>query len=300
MSKPAPFAHWRQAAQPRDVNPQPPADQPLLPPVFHFSQNSLQDYVDCARRFQLRYVLGQQWPAAATEPIEEYERWMQQGAEFHLLVQRHLLGIPADKLVPADPEVRTWWADFERCPVPDLPTTIREPEIMMSTPLDGQRILARFDLLAIDPGQRVVIVDWKTARYRPTRETLAERLQSHVYPFVLAEAGSHLFGGPIAPEQISLIYWFAQDASRPEIFEYSAERHAENCAYLSRLISEVYSWQQDVWPLTENLSHCEYCVYRSLCDRGVKAGTLDRLPVDADEQDFAFSLELDDVDEIAF
>lgn len=28
-----------------------------LPGSFHFTQSSLQDYLDCPRRFQLRYVL---------------------------------------------------------------------------------------------------------------------------------------------------------------------------------------------------------------------------------------------------
>ena len=35
----------------------------LLPPDFHFSQRSLQDYVDCRRRFQLRYLQHLAWPA---------------------------------------------------------------------------------------------------------------------------------------------------------------------------------------------------------------------------------------------
>jgi len=29
---------------------------------FSFAQSSLQDYLDCPRRFQLRYVLNQPWP----------------------------------------------------------------------------------------------------------------------------------------------------------------------------------------------------------------------------------------------
>ena len=44
-----------------------------LPPTFQFSQNSLQDYVDCPRRFQLRYLLRQPWPAVESEPLSEYE-----------------------------------------------------------------------------------------------------------------------------------------------------------------------------------------------------------------------------------
>jgi hypothetical protein len=39
-----------------------------LPYSFHFTQSSLQDYLDCPRRFQLRYVLDQPWPAVESEP----------------------------------------------------------------------------------------------------------------------------------------------------------------------------------------------------------------------------------------
>ena len=39
-----------------------------LPDDFHFSQGSLQDYVDCQRRFQLRYLMKLAWPAVDAEP----------------------------------------------------------------------------------------------------------------------------------------------------------------------------------------------------------------------------------------
>ena len=39
-----------------------------LPPQFAFSQSSLQDYMDCPRRFQLRYLDRLIYPAAESEP----------------------------------------------------------------------------------------------------------------------------------------------------------------------------------------------------------------------------------------
>jgi hypothetical protein len=294
-----PFSHWQRAVESPNVRPMAETLE-TLPPVFQFSQNSLQDYVDCARRFQLRYVLGMQWPAAETEPLREHELFMEQGSQFHLLVQRYLLGIPSDKLTPADPVLRRWWEDFLRYPIPNLPATIRLPEVQLTTPLGSQRLLARFDMLAIDPGQRAVIVDWKTSRYRPSRMSLSQRLQSRIYPFVLAEAGSHLFSGPLSPEQITLVYWFSADPAHPEIFDYDPVFHQQNREYFTSLISEVFARQEEVWPLTEDLAHCEYCVYRSLCNRGVKAGNLDAAPLSAVEPDFDFTFELDDIDEISF
>jgi hypothetical protein len=45
-----------------------------LPPAFQFSQTSLQDFSDCQRRFQLRYLQEQDWPAPVAEPMAEMER----------------------------------------------------------------------------------------------------------------------------------------------------------------------------------------------------------------------------------
>ena len=99
----------------------------LLPPAFQFSQNSLQDYVDCARRFQLRFLIDQKWPAAESEPIEDHELFLEQGSRFHLLVQRHLSGIPAEMLTPRDETLARWWNAYLTHPIVDLPqATFRE------------------------------------------------------------------------------------------------------------------------------------------------------------------------------
>jgi hypothetical protein len=292
-----PFDHLQRALDAPDLSAQP-APSGSLPPVFQFSQNNLQDYVDCARRFQLRYAIGQAWPAVESEPVEEHERFVEQGSHFHLLVERHLSGIPAERLTPADTLLKEWWENYLRFPPPNLPEGLRLPEIQLSTPIANQRLLARFDLLAIDPGRQAVIVDWKTTRHKPKRAALAARLQTRVYPFVLAEAGAALFGGALSPEQISLVYWFAEAPDEPEVFDYTAALHAENRDYLTRLIQEIVARGEEVWPLTDDLKRCEYCVYRSLCDRGIKAG--DYRKVDFERDDTGFDIDLDGVEEIAF
>ncbi|MGC1378508.1 MAG: PD-(D/E)XK nuclease family protein, partial [Anaerolineales bacterium] len=55
---------------------------------FTFSQSSLQDYVDCARRFQLRYIEHLQWPAVETAPVLENERRQLEGQQFHRMAQQ--------------------------------------------------------------------------------------------------------------------------------------------------------------------------------------------------------------------
>ena len=79
----------------------------MLPETFHFTQSNLQDYVDCQRRFQLRYVQGQAWPGVQAEPFLEHEDFLERGEQFHRLVQRHQLGLNPELIVRTitDPDV---------------------------------------------------------------------------------------------------------------------------------------------------------------------------------------------------
>ncbi|HUW12148.1 MAG TPA: PD-(D/E)XK nuclease family protein [Anaerolineae bacterium] len=260
----------------------------ILPTDFQFSQGSLQDYVDCPRRFHLRYVQRLAWPAIDAEPALENERYLQQGAAFHRLAHQHALGIPADKLAVAtdadDADIRRWWRNYLQSGPAGLPA-IRYPEVVLSAPLEGYRLLARYDLVAIDPamgaatgrGQRVVIVDWKTSRRRTPRERLQGRLQTRVYPFLLVQAGSHLNNvHPVLPEQVEMVYWFSDFPADPERFSYDQAQHEADEAYLAELIGEIAGRTTDEdFPLTADERRCRYCRYRSLCRRGERAGLLD-------------------------
>ncbi|MGF1503580.1 MAG: PD-(D/E)XK nuclease family protein [Chloroflexi bacterium] len=301
-----PFAHLNQEPKLPRVLPESPVEAgTLLPPAFQFSQKTLQDYVDCARRFQLNTTQGIRWPAAESEPIDEVEHFMEQGAQFHLLVQRYLNGVDQELLKPADPLLARWWQHFLENPPPDLPEAKRIPEVMLSMPVGAQRLVARFDLVALDPGERIVIADWKTSRSRPQRQDLAARMQTRIYPFVMVEAGHHLFGGAIKPEQVEMIYWFAEHPTRPERFTYDSRQHQANHTLITGLIDDILGRDpESIWPLTDERRHCRYCVYRSLCERGVKAGRLDSGTDDLDPTlaagDATLGFDLDDVDEIAF
>ena len=85
-----------------------------LPASFKFSQSSLQDYFDCPRRFQLRYIEHLAWPAVETEPVLENERRQQEGNFFHRMLQQHLLGLPVEKLtrLANSPDLSRWWENY--------------------------------------------------------------------------------------------------------------------------------------------------------------------------------------------
>jgi CRISPR/Cas system-associated exonuclease Cas4 (RecB family) len=274
---------------------------------FQFTQSSLQDYVDCPRRFQLRYVLNQPWPAVESEPLIERERLVELGRRFHQMAQRHAVGLTIEQIATSaqDPDLARWWRNYAHVPPRDLPSTLRRAEVTLSAPLAVSvvpggaaigRIAAKYDLLALDPGRRAVIVDWKTERRRPTRKQLVERMQTRVYRYVLVQAGAALNGGqPIEPEQVTLIYWFAEFPAEPEVLSYDAAQHAEDAVFLGSLVHEIAGRAETVWPLTDERRRCHFCVYRSLCDRGVTAGAGDESEIEPD-----LEIDLTEIQEIAY
>ena len=59
------------------------SSQGLLDPGFLFSQHSLNTYVQCPRRFLLRYVDRQPWPMLERDEPLAYEEHLARGRVFH-------------------------------------------------------------------------------------------------------------------------------------------------------------------------------------------------------------------------
>jgi predicted RecB family nuclease len=249
-----------------------------LPEGFVFSQSSLQDYQDCARRFELRYLEHCRWPGPETADALEFERHMRRGHAWHRLMRQFHSGVPVpalESVVASDPYLARWWANYQAAAPQNLPAQVCEAEVMLSTALVGYRLEARYDLLAGEPGQRWIIMDWKTGRRRNTRERLSQRLQTRIYPFVLVQAGTRFNGGePIAAPQVEMLYWFAEFPLQPERFAYDSEQCAADAVFLEGLIREIEARPEAEFPKTGKRRLCRYCVYRSLCWEDVQAGLL--------------------------
>jgi CRISPR/Cas system-associated exonuclease Cas4 (RecB family) len=272
-----------------------------LPDTFQFSQASLQDYVDCPRRFQLRYLLMQPWPALITEPAAEAEQHLQRGADFHRLAHQHALGLDPRLLAATihDETLAHWWQTYLALPPTGLPETFRRAEVVVTAPLAGYRLLANFDLLAVEPEKQMVIVDWKTSLKRPSRTTLARRLQTRVYRYLAVEAGAEFNGGQRPqPEQVEMVYWFANDGGATERFPYDAAQYTADRGYLAGLIAEIAARDEEIWPLTPDVRQCRFCNYRSLCERGVKPGFLGEFEDDLEPDEV--EIDLEQVAEIEF
>jgi len=281
-----------------------------IPERFQFSQASLQDFVDCRRRFQLRYLLRRAWPAVEAEPVLENERTMREGELFHRMVQQQLLGIPAERLaeMAQGEDLARWWENYraQAGTLPGLsetgdPKARRYPEVSLSTALDGFTLAAKCDLVVVTPDGRGVIMDWKTSRRRPKRSNLSSRLQTRLYPYILAQAGAHLNQNrPFQPDQVEMVYWFAEFPTQPERFPYSAGQLQADETYLRGLIAEIQRLGEADFLMTEKVELCRFCVYRSLCNRGVQAGALAESGQEVEVESLGFDFDFEQIAEIEF
>ncbi len=277
-----------------------------LPDGFQFSQSSLQDFETCPRRFELRYVQRLSWPAVESEPVQEAERLAQLGADFHRLVQQHLIGLAEDlltgTLAEAEPELKIWWQNYLSHRPAALAEAQTYPELTLSSPLRGYRLLARFDLLAIQSDGTFLIIDWKTARRKPSRESLARRIQTRVYPYVLVTAGTAFNGGqPIDPAAVTMMYWYPDIPDQPEVFAYSPQLFRRDEEFLSDLVERIKTAaQNNNFPLVDDNQLCRYCVYRSFCNRGKQAGPVVELADEPQEMLDVSALDWDQIAEIQF
>ncbi len=273
-----------------------------LKPDFQFSQSNLQDYVDCPRRFELRYIEQRAWPALQSMPVIEQERHMQQGHRFHQMVHQHLLGLPIEQLEPQeDTDLEQWQRSYlAYAPVNELPAE-RYPEFTLSAYFAGFRWIAKYDLIAIAPGERAVIVDWKTSRKRSASNWLKRRMQTCLYRFLLVEAGAHLNGDrPLRPEQIEMIYWFPGFPDEPERMPYTEELYAADRRRLEKLAQEIDVREPGRFPMTSQERDCAYCVYRSLCLRGARAGDWEDQESEPEEFPVTLDIDFNNIGEIEF
>ena len=279
-----------------------------------FSAHSLQAYVDCPRRFELSYIEQLKWPALESEPPLENERHMADGRRFHEMIHRDVLGIPVPEPDAGRyPDIARWWCNYQAQRPADVQGE-RFAERRLVGEIGEHTLVATCDLIAIGDGEaaggpatgqaspRARIFDWKTWRLRHKRAWLAERLQTRIYPYLLAQAGAAIAGGQSpSPGEIEMIYWYSDFPDDPEVFTYSDAQFSEDETYLAGLVDEIQAHEGDgEFELTTDEKKCSFCAYRSFCGRGDVAGQLDEGSLEGEEETISPLGDLDDYEAIAF
>jgi hypothetical protein len=123
-------------------------------------------------------------------------------------------------------------------------------------------------------------------------------MQTRIYRALLVQAGAHLNSGrPFEPEQIEMIYWFADFPEEPARFPYASPQFQRDWDTLLKLSEEVASASS--YPLTEDRQKCLFCTYRSYCERGVRAGDIEQAEAEMEGEEL-FDINFEQIGEIAF
>ncbi|HUM72486.1 MAG TPA: PD-(D/E)XK nuclease family protein, partial [Chloroflexota bacterium] len=157
------------------------------------SRGKLTTFLECRRRFQLRYLEEAAWPAAPLAVADEARLGL--GQQFHELAQRHFLGLKIESAAIQERTLRGWWLTFARF-LPHLPHGRTLPELTLTIPIGRHLLHGRFDLLIIgeiDGRAFAHLYDWKTGR-QPDETTLRHDWQTRLYLAMLAEGGQALWG----------------------------------------------------------------------------------------------------------
>ena len=276
-----------------------------IDPDFIFSANSLQDYVDCPRRFELKYLLKRDWPAEESEPVLEWEHELQLGTRFHQLVYQYLSGLPEEALIASinDTDVESWFRNFLAFYRQQEFSRIF-PEFRVRVPLGAYQAVAVYDLLALTPDQRLVILDWKTAKNKPKLSKVSERMQTVLYPYAALESASNFLPEvTLTAQSIQMTYVYVRHTADNTItFSNNDNQHTSNQMMLVRKVNEIAGLKLSPFPKTNDEDLCKFCVYRSLCERGQNAGSLAELEAEPelDLDALLGGLDFDAQDEIAF
>ena len=268
---------------------------------FSFSAKKIQDFIDCERRYELRYTLNQSWPAITSEPILEIESNIKKGNEFHYLVHQYFSGVPEKTLrdTICDDIMIKWFDNFL-----SFHRTLKVKNIFSEFPLTAQigesKLTAVYDLIYLNENEEVGIIDWKTSKYLPKKNTLALKVQSILYPFILHEVSTEFLPGPhYPPETISMRYWFPSSPAEDFVFPYGHSVHEDNRGFLENIINEIKEKKIGEFELTKDEIKCGFCPYRSLCNRGIAASNfLDSGSYNMDETDL--TPDFDQLPEISF
>jgi hypothetical protein len=259
----------------------------LLPNEFQFSQNNLQDYVDCQRRFQLKYLQKLEWPAPRAEPILEAEQQMLLGQRFHEIIHQYFIGIPGIDLEDFidDSILKIWWNNFQNRFKGALPGRLF-PEHMITCKIEGVNFIAKYDLIQIKPDSTVIIYDWKTTRIPPKLEFIAKRLQSRVYPSLFMKGAASFFKDEyFSNANLQMVYWYPNFPELSLTIPSNDKKLEEDLIFIRDLINRIKAKAQNDFLLTDEVKRCNFCNYRSLCNRGVAAGTVSEMENDEQSED---------------
>jgi PD-(D/E)XK nuclease superfamily len=234
------------------------------------SQGHLSVWTTCRRKFQHYFLDELSLPTAS-----DVQSKLDLGTKFHLLIQQKELGLDVADVAASEANLEKWLLAFETNP----PTTIsgnRLSEHRRTCELrihDHDYVLnAIYDLLIVSSDRTSTetttetitaqIIDWKTHQRPLSFAQLQTNWQTRLYLYILAKTTD------FAPEQLSMIYWFANTAKSITI-NYDRTQYQTTEHDLAEILSQISQAQLEgnfaQLPIGSN--ECTRCDFAHRCLR---------------------------------
>ncbi|MFW6022113.1 MAG: PD-(D/E)XK nuclease family protein [Halanaerobiaceae bacterium] len=262
---------------------------------LYFSQSALAIYEKCPLKFRRRYIDGLYWPQDWGGNMEQKEI-IETGKRFHRLAQRYYARGEVMDAEMLSGELRHWFENLrEFRPYTEQDVFYPEHEIRINK--DGIKIVAKFDLLYLNKVKnKFIIYDWKTNQ-KPfsNKKDYSESMQSIVYLYVLAQAGSQYFPVDMLKTQdIGLTYWNPRFPGNVKNVKYSQRKFVSDKKFLINKINEIKSLSYDEFVGVNEEKICKYCEYRPIC--------FNKNPelIEVEEDDLGLDMDWETIEEIQF
>ena len=271
--------------------------------VPDLNQSNLMDFKDCPRRFQFKHIMERKWPAAIAFPLESLEQSLNLGNKFHQIAHQYFLGLSPNLIRESisDPILQMMFDEFHEYAHQFLSDHFFAEQLLQIS-FGEFRLSAKFDLLVHHNG-RFIILDWKTSKKKPPLSKVMDQMQTSLYPYIFTKAGQQLYSGHnITPDQIDLIYWYPSIQEHEVVIPYTSKKEIEFEQELDSILSHLTNLisSEEAFPLTRDTKQCEYCPFRSYCERDPIIGILDELIEIEQEKGNDIFFDLDQIIEIDF
>lgn len=232
----------------------------------HMSAAALGTYESCHLRFRYRYLDNLYWSRIWGTGAEE-RKAIEKGQNFHLMARRYYAGVdPAQVADPVEQsELEHWMGvlqgflprSFDRQFYPELELRLNRPDL---------RLMAKFDLVVVDPNGRATIYDWKTAHKPFKRSYLSKGIQTVVYRYMLCAAGGQYSPHRrFRPEEISMVYWNPLFPHLPQRFDYTEAQFQKDEQYLQLMVAQILRTPYERFLATTDERKCAFCEYQMIC-----------------------------------
>jgi len=175
---------------------------------------------------------------------------LQQGQLFHRMVQQQLVGLPVEKLarLAVTPDLARWWENYLGYDL-KINGYARHPELVLSAPIGTYRLLQNMICSRLCPVRKPSSSTGKRPTNVPGMNGWLPGCRPGLPGFTGSRPGQYLTGGKaIQPEQVEMIYWYADFPSEPARFPYILRN--TNAIGMRWLPSSTKSATVGIFPLT--------------------------------------------------